>query len=490
MTPGFALFETSLGHCAIAWNGRAITGVLLPDVSEAATRSRMSRRFPDLEEREPPPVIAAIMKRVRRMLAGHADDLHDVELDMSAAPPFHQRVWALTRNIPFGRTLTYGEVARRLGEPGAARAVGQALGHNHFAPIVPCHRVVAANGHMGGFSATGGAGTKRRMLLVEGGLPDATPGLFDAEESGQIELLTQVHERRIDAGALSVAYEESGDPDGEPVILMHGFPYDPRAFDEVARTLAIAGRRVLVPYLRGYGGTRFRDAGCLRSGEQAVLGRDLLDFMDAMDIDRALLAGFDWGGRACCIVAALWPQRVIGLVTVGGYNIQDIAASLKPAPPKAESRFWYQYYLHGERGRAGLARYRREFCRLLWRQWSPNWRFDDAVFERTADSFDNPDFVDVVVHSYRHRYGLVEGEPAVQDIESRLAARPLITVPTIHLEGAADGVLPPAGTEGHARWFSGPYQRRVIPVVGHNPAQEAPAEFAAAVQELLDGGYG
>lgn len=488
MTPGFVLFDSQIGHCSIAWGDAGLLGVQLPEASEAATRSRMHRRFPDLAESDEhgvPPSVKDIMKRMRRMLAGHADSLLDVELDMRDAPPFHQRVWALTRTIPFGQTLTYGEVARRLGEPGAARAVGQALGRNQFAPIVPCHRVVAAHGRMGGFSASGGAHTKRRMLLTEGGLPDATPGLFDAEESGRIGSLRRVHERRVQAGVLSVAFEESGDPDGEAVILMHGFPYDARAFDEVAQKLAVAGCRVLVPYLRGYGGTRFLDDATPRSGQQAVLGQDLLEFMDALHIDQAVLAGFDWGGRACCIVAALWPQRVRGLVTVGGYNVQHIASSATPAIPEAESRFWYQYYLHGERGRAGLARYRREFCRLLWRQWSPNWRFQDATFERTAASFDNPDFVEVVVHSYRHRYALVAGDPAVDDLEARLARRPPIAVPTIHLEGEADGVLPPAGTEGHARYFTGQYQRRVIPLAGHNPAQETPAEFAAAVLELL-----
>lgn len=291
--------------------------------------------------------------------------------------------------------------------------------------------------------------------------------------------------KQVNAGVLSVAYEERGDPNGAVVILLHGFPYDVRAFDEVAERLAAAGLRVLAPYLRGYGATRFLSDKTPRSGEQAVLGQDLLSFMDALNISRAHLAGFDWGGRAACIVAALWPERAASLVTVGGYNIQDLAICGKPLDPESEHRFWYQYYLHGERGRAGLSLHRNEFCKLLWRQWSPNWRFDDATFARTAASFANPDFVDVVVHSYRHRFLLVDGDPAVDAIERRLRQRPLITVPTINLDGAADGVMPPQGSAQHAQFFSGPYERRVIPVAGHNPAQEAPEFFAGAVLALL-----
>src|SRR5688572_1487521 len=211
--------------------------------------------------------------------------------------------------------------------------------------------------------------------------------------------------KKVEAGVLSVSYEDHGPADGAPVVLLHGFPYDVRAYDEVTPPLTAAGCRVIVPYLRGYGPTRFLSAGTPRSGQQAALGNDLLALLDALSIDGAVLGGYDWGGRAACVVAALWPQRARGLVTVNGYNIQDIAASGKPRPPDDEHRMWYQYYFHGERGRAGLEQNRRELCRLLWRLWSPNWRFDDAAFDRTAPSFDNPDFVPVVIHSYRHRFG-------------------------------------------------------------------------------------
>jgi len=292
--------------------------------------------------------------------------------------------------------------------------------------------------------------------------------------------------KRIPAGVLDLAYEESGPPSGPPVILSHGFPYDVRAYDEVAAILSAAGLRVLVPYLRGYGPTLFRSAQTPRSGQQAVLAADLLALMDALAIPSATLAGYDWGGRASCIVAALWPERVRGLVTGNGYNIQNIPKSLEPATPAAEHRYWYQYYLHGERGRAGLAENRYEFCKLLWRLWSPNWRFDEATYARTAASFDNPDFVEVVVHSYRHRYkGLVPGDPAVEPIEKRLEAQPSIPVPTVSIDGAGDGVsaAPSAAMAAHPR-FSGPFSHRIIPSVGHNLPQEAPRDFAQAILSL------
>jgi pimeloyl-ACP methyl ester carboxylesterase len=291
--------------------------------------------------------------------------------------------------------------------------------------------------------------------------------------------------KRIDAGVLNVAYEENGPANGTPVFLMHGFPYDVHAYDEVAPILAAAGCRVVAPYLRGYGPTRFLSDKTPRSGQQAVLGHDLLALMDALGIRQAVLAGYDWGGRAACVVAALWPERVRGLVTGGGYNIQDIAGMMKPQAPDREARLWYQYYFHSERGRAGLEQNRRELCKLLWRMWSPNWRFDDATYERTAVSFDNPDFVPVVIQSYRHRYGLAPGDPAVEDSERRLAAQPPITVPTIVLHGSDNGVNPVAISEKHHRHFKGAYERRVIPVAGHNLPQEVPGEFAAAVRSLL-----
>lgn len=291
--------------------------------------------------------------------------------------------------------------------------------------------------------------------------------------------------QRVNAGDLEVAYEEAGPTDGATVLLLHGFPYDIRAYDEVVPLLVAARCRVITPYLRGFGATRFLSASTPRSGQQAVLAHDLLALMDALKIAGAVLAGYDWGGRAACIVAALWPQRVVGLVSGVGYNLQDIPGSVKPQAPENEFRLWYQYYFHGERGRAGLARNRREFCKLLWRLWSPNWRFDDATYERTAASFDNPDFVEVVIHSYRHRFGLVAGDPNVEQTERRLAAQPIISVPTIAIDGAGDGVMATGGSESHARFFGGRFERRVIPLVGHNLPQEAPAQFAAAVVSLL-----
>jgi pimeloyl-ACP methyl ester carboxylesterase len=291
--------------------------------------------------------------------------------------------------------------------------------------------------------------------------------------------------KRVDAGVLSVAYRDEGPSEGAAVVLLHGFPYDVHAYDEVATLLTAAGRRVIVPYLRGYGPTRFRSPDVPRSGQQAVLAHDLLALMDALEIRAGVLAGFDWGGRAACIVAALWPQRVRGLVSAGGYNIQDIAAAADPAPPEAEHRYWYQYYFHGERGRAGLRQNRYQLCQLLWRLWSPNWRFDGATYARTAASFDNPDFVDVVIHSYRHRHGLAPGDPRVEDIERRLAAQPAIAVATIAIDGGGDGVQPPRAASQRGR-FTGPFEHRVVPGVGHNLPQEAPQAFAEAVLALAD----
>ena len=283
---------------------------------------------------------------------------------------------------------------------------------------------------------------------------------------------------------LDIAYEETGPPGGAPVVLLHGFPYAPRAYDRVVPILAAAGRRCLVPYLRGYGPTRFRSDDTPRSGEQAALGQDLLQLLDALGIGRAVLAGYDWGGRAACVVAALWPERCAGLLSCTGYNIQDIAAAARPLDPEQEHRLWYQFYFHSERGRAGLEADRRGIARLLWRLWSPNWGFGEATFAESARAFDNPDFVPVVIQSYRHRYGYAPGDPALAGIEARLAAQPRIGVPTIAPHGAGDGVGPLASSERHARHFSGPYERRVIPLAGHNLPQEAPEAFARAVLDL------
>ncbi len=291
--------------------------------------------------------------------------------------------------------------------------------------------------------------------------------------------------KRTEAGVLSVAYFENGPSNGTPALLLHGFPYDVHAYDEVTPLLVSAGCRVITPYLRGYGPTQFLSAVTPRSGQQAVLAHDLLAFMDALGIRSAVLAGYDWGGRAACITAALWPERARALVSAGGYNIQDIPRSIKPQTPEDEYRFWYQYYFHSERGRAGLAQYRREFCRLLWRLWSPTWDFKNKVFDRTAVSFDNPDFVDVVIHSYRHRFGLVSGDPSVEETEQLLTTQPKISVPTIAIDGDTDGVVPSGGSAHHHRFFTGTYERRVMPGVGHNPPQEAPRDFAEAVLSLV-----
>jgi pimeloyl-ACP methyl ester carboxylesterase len=290
--------------------------------------------------------------------------------------------------------------------------------------------------------------------------------------------------KHVRTPTLDVAYEESGNPGGTPVVLLHGWPYDPRCYDEVAPPLVAAGCRVIVPYLRGFGATRFLSAETPRSGQQAALGNDLRELLDALGIARATLAGYDWGGRAACVVAALWPGRVRGLVTGNGYNIQNIAASVKPVAPAQEHRFWYQYYFHTERGRAGLEQNRRALCRYIWKIWSPDWAFDDATYEKSTASFDNPDFVAVTVQSYRHRFGYAAGDPALEPIEQRLAAQPVISVPAIVLHGASSGIQPPAGSEAHARNFAGPYQRRVLPNIGHNLPQEAPLAVADAVREL------
>lgn len=284
---------------------------------------------------------------------------------------------------------------------------------------------------------------------------------------------------------LNIAYYEAGPADGPVVMLMHGFPYDIHSYVDVAPMLAAQGCRVIVPYLRGYGPTRFLDKADPRSGEQAAIGADLMELMDELDIHRAVLTGYDWGGRAACVVAALWPERCIGLVSVNGYLIQDIAKAMVPVRPEREVPLWYQYYFQLERGRAGLAANRREIAKLLWKQWSPNWEFDDACFERTAIAHDNPDYVDVVIHSYRHRFGLADDQPQYAGIRRGLAALPPITVPTITLDGAGDGVAPATDGSASAAKFTDRRAHRVVPHAGHNLPQEAPEAFAAAVMDLI-----
>lgn len=291
--------------------------------------------------------------------------------------------------------------------------------------------------------------------------------------------------RHVDAGVLNVAYYETGPANGPVAMLLHGFPYDIHSYVDVAPMLAAQGCRVIVPYLRGYGPTRFRDAATPRSGEQAAMGADLMALMDALSIQRAVFAGYDWGGRAACIGAALWPKRCIGLLCVNSYLIQDIARAMAPAPAIREVPLWYQYYFQLERGRAGLAANRRDIAKILWRQWSPNWDFDDACFERTAIAHDNPDYVDVVIHSYRHRFGLAEGDPQYAEIQRKLAALPPVTVPAITFDGAGDGVAPPTDGTASAAKFAKRIAHRVIPRAGHNLPQEEPEAFAAAVMELI-----
>jgi len=302
-----------------------------------------------------------------------------------------------------------------------------------------------------------------------------------ASSSRRLEAL-----RYVDAGVLNVAYYEQGPTGGPVAVLLHGFPYDIHSYVDVAPRLAGQGCRVIVPYLRGFGPTRFLDPAIPRSGEQAAIGADLMALMDALGIERAVLAGYDWGGRAANVVAALWPQRCAGLVSVNSYQIQDIARAMVPLQPEREAALWYQYYFQLARGRAGLTANRREIARILWRQWSPNWNFDQATFERTVQAHDNPDYVDVVIHSYRHRFGLAEGDPQYADLQRRLVALPAITVSTITLDGDADGIMPPTDGTASAAKFTGRRIHRVIERAGHNLPQEEPQAFAAAVMELVE----
>jgi len=285
--------------------------------------------------------------------------------------------------------------------------------------------------------------------------------------------------KTVDAGVLAVGYLEDGPDDGWPVILAHGFPFDVHAYDEVVPVLTARGARVIRPWLRGFGPTRFLTAATPRSGQQAALGSDLVALLDALRLDTAILAGYDWGGLASCVATALWPERVAGLVSLAGYDIIDIESQQRAHDPALEHAVWYQHLFQTERGRRCLADHRRELCRTLWRQWSPHWRFDDATFERTAASFDNPDFVDVVIHAYRHSFGLEAGDPAHAELEERLAHRPEITVPAVTLDGASD-TLKPGGTADHAGMFTARHEHRVIDA-GHNLPQEAPTAFADAV---------
>jgi pimeloyl-ACP methyl ester carboxylesterase len=290
--------------------------------------------------------------------------------------------------------------------------------------------------------------------------------------------------KQIDAGLLSIGYVEAGPSGGPPVILLHGWPYDIHSFDDVAPLLASAGYRVIVPYLRGYGPTRFLSNGTFRNGQPSALAVDVIAFMDALKIGKATLAGFDWGARTANIVAALWPERCKALVSVSGYLIGNQEAGKMPLPPKAELEWWYQFYFATERGRAGYDKYRHDFAKLIWQTASPKWDFDDATFDRSAASFDNPDHVSIVIHNYRWRLALAEGEPKYDDLEKRLAGGPVITAPTITLEGDANGA-PHPDASSYAKKFSGKYSHRLIKGgIGHNLPQEAPQAFADAVVEV------
>ena len=278
---------------------------------------------------------------------------------------------------------------------------------------------------------------------------------------------------------LEIAFLEDGPPTGWPVVLAHGFPYDVHAYDEVAPHLARAGARVITPYLRGFGPTRFLFPDTMRSGQQAALGRDLIDLLDALGIQCAILAGYDWGGLSSCVASALWPERVTGLVSYAGYDIIDVARLGRAFEPALEQVIWYQNLFQLERGRECLTQDRRALCRILWEQWSPGWKFDDATFERTAASFDNPDFVDVVIHCYRFCFGLAAGDPALASLEAQLAEKPRIGVPAITLDGLKDP-LKPGGTANHSAMFTARYEHRVVDC-GHNLPWEAPRDFADAI---------
>ena len=320
-----------------------------------------------------------------------------------------------------------------------------------------------------------------------GGSADAQPNKTKAAITHTIKPGTNTSFaalKQIDAGLLNVGYAEAGPADGEPVLLLHGWPYDIHSFVDVAPMLASAGYRVIVPYVRGYGTTRFLSDATMRNGQPSAIAADTIALMDALKIDKATLAGFDWGGRTADIIAALWPERCKALVSVSGYLIGGQEAGKMPLPPKAELQWWYQFYFATERGRAGYEKYRRDFSKLIWQLASPKWNFDDATFDRSAPAFDNPDHVAIVVHNYRWRLGLAEGEARYDEFEKRLAQGPVITVPTITMEGDANGAPHPEPA-AYAKMFSGRYSHRTIKGgIGHNLPQEAPQAFAEAVIDV------
>lgn len=310
-----------------------------------------------------------------------------------------------------------------------------------------------------------------RFAHVQAGPPPGAPASF-----GPL--------RQVDAGELNVGYAEAGPAGGPVVILLHGWPYDIHSFVDVAPMLAAAGYRVIVPHLRGHGTTRFLSAQTFRNAQQAVVALDIVALMDALGIRTAILAGYDWGARTANIIAALWPERCKAMVSVNGYLINNLERNKLPLPPKAEWGWWYQFYFATERGRAGYEANRKAFANLIWKVNSPQWQFDDATFERTAASFDNPDYISIVIHNYRWRLSLAAGDPKHDALEKRLAAGPVIAVPTITLDGDSDGVAPATDGTAYAGMFSGRRTHRIIRGVGHNLPQEAPRAFAQAVLDV------
>jgi pimeloyl-ACP methyl ester carboxylesterase len=327
--------------------------------------------------------------------------------------------------------------------------------------------------------------TRRGLLKMAAGVAGASMlGVSWAAE----QTLSVMKVKQIKAGVLDIGYYETGPANGRPIILLHGFPYDIHSYVDVAPILAAQGYRVIVPHLRGHGTTRFLSKDTVRAGQQASIGQDLIDLMDALRIPQAVLAGYDWGGRAACVVAALQPERVVGLVSVNSYLIQDISKANNPIAAKVERGFWYQFYFTTERGRKGLEANRRDIARIMWHDNSPTWQFDEPTYLRSAANFENPDYVDVVIHSYRHRLGTAPGYPEYEAIERKLAALPPITVPTITMDGQADGVIAATDGSSTAAKFTGPRSHRQVPGVGHNPPQESPQVFADAVLELARSG--
>lgn len=326
--------------------------------------------------------------------------------------------------------------------------------------------------------------SRRDLLALASGIGAAS--LMSGTRTLHAQAGGSARSRTTETSALTIGYEESGDPQGFPIVLLHGFPDDVRAFDGVAPPLANLGYRVIVPYLRGFGTTRIRDER-VRTGEQAAIGQDVIDLMDALQVKRFAVSGYDWGGRAACIAAALHRDRVRAAVLISGYLIQDTLSDPQPAPPERERAIWYQYYFNTERGRRGLEANRRSLCRLLWETWSPTWKFSDEDYNKTAASFDNPDFVDVVVHSYRHRIRNAPGEPRFEEMERALAKRPRIEVPTITLYPTDDGVTgPPSKNDaGDEATFSQLIDRRIVQGAGHFMPREKPEAVASALVDVL-----